>query len=116
MRVRSDLFYPGQGTVTWQFSVPDHGVGIPSDKLDLIFEAFSQADSTISRRFGGTGLGLAISSRLVGLMGGQLWVESEVGRGSTFHFTAVFEHPRAPEAIAMCDSLAGDHSLNQTTT
>lgn len=114
IEMRSTLYDRRDETVTVHFSVRDTGVGIPSDKLDLIFEAFSQADSTISRRFGGTGLGLAISSRLVGLMGGQLWVDSEVGRGSMFHFTAVFEHPHAPEAIAMCDSLAGDHSLNQT--
>ena len=72
------------------FSVRDTGMGIPADKQAAIFEAFTQADATISREFGGTGLGLAITSRLVGLMNGRIWVESEVGKGSTFHFTARF--------------------------
>jgi len=72
------------------FSVSDSGVGIPADKIDLIFEAFRQADSSTSRKFGGTGLGLTISSRLVGLMHGHLWVDSDAGKGSTFHFTAAF--------------------------
>ncbi len=72
------------------FSVSDTGPGIPVEKQGLVFEAFRQADSSMSRRYGGTGLGLAISSRLVTLMGGRLWLASEVGRGSTFHFTAVF--------------------------
>ncbi|HXI41082.1 MAG TPA: ATP-binding protein [Bryobacteraceae bacterium] len=114
VELRSTLYGRRDDTVTVHFSVRDTGVGIPADKLDLIFEAFSQADSTISRKFGGTGLGLAISSRLVGLMRGQFWVESEVGRGSTFHFTAVFEHSRAPEAIAVRDRVVGDHSLSHT--
>jgi signal transduction histidine kinase len=116
IELRSSLYDRRDETVTVDFSVRDTGVGIPADKLDLIFEAFSQADSTISRTFGGTGLGLTISSRLVGLMGGQLWVESEIGRGSTFHFTAVFERPCAPEAIAVRNSLACDHSLNETAS
>jgi CheY-like chemotaxis protein len=74
----------------YQFSVQDTGIGIPAGKQALIFREFEQADNTATRRFAGTGLGLAISGKLATLLGGRIWVESEEGLGSTFHFTARF--------------------------
>jgi PAS domain S-box-containing protein len=88
LRIENDS--QSEKDVCLHFTVSDSGIGIPQNKQQLIFEAFSQADNSTTRKFGGTGLGLSISSRLVQLMDGKLWVESEAGSGSVFHFTAKF--------------------------
>lgn len=86
--VRRDTNKSGQTVL--HFKVADTGVGIPADKLKSVFEAFEQVDNSSTRQYEGTGLGLAITSRLVQAMGGRIWVESQPGRGSNFHFTVVF--------------------------
>jgi CheY-like chemotaxis protein len=101
------------------FEVSDTGVGISPAKQKLIFDAFAQADSSTARRFGGTGLGLTISLRLVQMMGGRLWVESELGKGSCFHFTApvglaekaASAKPIAPATLAGLPVLVVDDNL-----
>ena len=89
--IRAEVATEGDARVTVRFTVSDTGIGIPSDRLDCLFEAFSQVDSSTTRKYGGSGLGLAICKQLATMMGGETGVESEAGKGSTFWFTAVFE-------------------------
>jgi len=94
--VRVRMEQQDQSGCLLHFMVEDTGIGIPKDKQQVIFEAFSQADGSATRKYGGTGLGLTISSQLVDLMQGHIWVESEAGRGSCFHFTACFGRALSP--------------------
>ena len=87
--------------IALRFMVSDTGIGISDDKLSRVFERFTQADSSTTRRFGGSGLGLTISRSLVDLMGGRIWVESMIGKGSIFSFVLPFDHwPEASRRIA----------------
>lgn len=88
---------------TVHFSVEDTGIGIPADKHQMIFEAFTQADSSTTRQFGGTGLGLSICSQLVSMMNGKIWLNSELHKGSTFHFTIPF---KCDEVVHISDEVA----------
>jgi CheY-like chemotaxis protein len=110
-----------------KFTVSDSGIGIPTEKRVSIFSPFTQADSSTTRMYGGTGLGLTISARLVAMMGGRIWLESEVGQGSRFHFTVrlkvsgervesrlifpLVEPPAKPKGLYIL--LAEDNRINQ---
>ena len=96
VKVHTERSAPGQ--LRLRFAVHDTGIGVPTEKRESIFESFSQADSSSSRRFDGTGLGLAIAARLAELMGGRVWVESEVGEGSVFRFTSVLKRAPSPSS------------------
>jgi len=104
--VRERLDLEKETKVELQFSVTDTGIGIPADKFEMIFDKFTQADSSTTRQYGGTGLGLAISKQLAELMGGRIWVESEPGRGSTFSFTALFGLDETAKPVAAGESEA----------
>ncbi len=96
--VRAEMAEAPEGRGVLHVSVSDTGIGIPLEKQRLIFDPFAQADGSTTRRYGGTGLGLAISANLVAVMGGRIWVDSEPGHGSTFHFTVALEgRPGAAE-------------------
>lgn len=105
-----DVQTSDEGTTQLHFAVRDTGIGIPADRMDLLFHAFEQVDTSSSRRFEGTGLGLAISRRLTELMGGTIWAESTPGKGSTFHFTIRAQsvpatmriHPQADTSQDLC--------------
>jgi CheY-like chemotaxis protein len=126
VRVKVETTFSPDRTLMTRFSVRDTGIGIPADKRELIFDPFRQADGSTTRKYGGTGLGLAISARLVEIMGGHLHVESEEGRGSTFHFTCPFSlsdpaerEDQAPPACGSAETaalsilVAEDNVVNQ---
>ena len=111
--VHIDVIAEDQNRVELHFAVADTGIGISKDNLGKLFQSFSQLDSSTTRNYGGTGLGLAISRRLVELMGGKIWVESKVGKGSTFHFTvkAAVTQPKYNPDVISTSIIAGKRIL-----
>jgi len=111
--VRVDLEAATDESVRLHASVTDTGIGIPKEKLGLVFQAFTQADGSTTRQYGGTGLGLTISQQLVQMMNGRIWAESELGRGSTFHFTLALGRPtrRQAEEVRLTGRASGGLEL-----
>ncbi len=104
--VRATREYSATKEIQVHFLVTDTGIGIPKDKQSVIFQPFAQADGSMTRRYGGTGLGLSISMRLVELMGGRMWIASEPGKGSAFHFSVRFPCPEVKPELAAKELIA----------
>ena len=111
--INGNLDLADKETVELRFYVKDTGIGIPPDKVELIFEMFTQADSSTTRKYGGTGLGLNISKHFVELMGGRIWVASEVGKGSTFFFTATFGIGKTAKTLSTKTEITSSNSDKQ---
>ncbi|MCD4737366.1 MAG: response regulator [Bacteroidales bacterium] len=110
-----EVGYTIQDEESLLFYVKDTGIGLPKDKLDLIFERFRQAEESNTREYGGTGLGLTITKKLVELLGGVIWVESEFNVGSTFYFTLPLIHAVAEVSVRDLESLTGKYSWSDKT-
>ncbi len=113
VRIDVDIIEKRDDSVKLKFTVSDTGIGIDGDKMNMLFKSFSQVDSSITRKYGGTGLGLAISKQLVEMMGGEIWVESQKGKGSTFYFTAGFKRKAKSSVKAECTSNADERVLGR---